>query len=45
MRDKPNSKYKFLTPGGLCQERLCFFGGDLTVIVPEIDPTKWTVKT
>lgn len=45
IRDKPNSKYKFLTPCGLCQERLCFFGNDLTVIVPQSDPAEWTIKT
>ncbi len=44
MREKPDSQYIFLTPCGLCQERLLYFGKSLTVVVPETDPTKWTVK-
>jgi cytidine deaminase len=45
IRETPDSKIKFLTPCGLCQERLLFFGNSLTVVIPDNDPTKWTIKT
>ena len=45
IRETPNSELKFLTPCGICQERLLYFGNSLTVIIPENDPTQWTIKT
>jgi len=31
VRDDENSKYKVLTPCGICQERLLYWGGDVLV--------------
>ena len=38
-------KYHILTPCGICQERLYYYGGDVAVAVPhEEDSTKWISK-
>jgi cytidine deaminase len=42
LRENINDKIKFLTPCGVCQERLMFFGEDLSVAIPiKGNPTEW----
>ena len=37
-----DAPFLILTPCGVCQERLAYWGGDVQVGVPEPgDPTKW----
>lgn len=41
----PEGKFEIVTPCGVCQERLFFWGGDVEVAVPDaIDATKWLGK-
>lgn len=41
VRDDENSPYKVLTPCGICQERLRFYGGDVQVAVTADEPLKF----
>lgn len=44
-RDSPHAPFVILTPCGICQERLAFWGGDVQVAVPAPgDPTRWLSK-
>lgn len=44
-RDGPEAPFVILTPCGICQERLAYFGGDVQVAVPHPhDPTRWLSK-
>ena len=41
-RDTPTSPIVILSPCGVCQERLMYWGQDIEVAVPEPnDPTRW----
>jgi cytidine deaminase len=41
-RETEKEPFIILTPCGICQERLAFWGGDVQVAVPQPDdPTKW----
>ena len=41
-REDKDAPFIILTPCGVCQERLAYWGGDVQVGVPEPDdPTKW----
>lgn len=45
-RERPDAPFVILTPCGICQERLAFWGGDVQVGVPQPDdPTRWLSKT
>ena len=42
-RERPDAPFVILTPCGICQERLAYWGGDVQVGVPLADdPTRWT---
>lgn len=44
-RDRQGSPFVILTPCGICQERLAFWGGDVQVGVPkDEDPARWESK-
>lgn len=44
-REAKNEPFIILSPCGICQERLAFWGGDVHVAVPQSgDPTKWQSK-
>lgn len=44
-RDRPDAPFVILTPCGICQERLAYWGGDVQVAVPNPgDPTRWLSK-
>ncbi len=46
LRRTGSDKILIITPCGICQERLYFWGDDVEVAVPNPqDPTKWNVKT
>lgn len=45
-RESEDAPFLILSPCGVCQERLAFWGGDVSVAVPHPDdPTKWQSKT
>lgn len=44
-REQPDAPFVILTPCGICQERLAYWGGDVQVAVPNAeDPTRWLSK-
>ncbi len=45
-RESENERFIILSPCGVCQERLAYWGGDVSVAVPQPgDPTMWQAKT
>lgn len=41
-REHPAAPFVILSPCGICQERLAYWGGDVQVAVPDAgDPTRW----
>lgn len=45
-RERPGASFVILTPCGICQERLAYWGGDVQVGVPRSDdPTRWLSKS
>ncbi len=46
LRRTDSDKILIITPCGICQERLYYWGDEMEVAVPNPqDPTKWNVKT
>ena len=44
-RTRPDEPFEILTPCGICQERLAYWGGDVQVGVPvDGDATRWVSK-
>lgn len=44
-RERPDAQFQILTPCGICQERLAYWGGDVQVAVPHTDdPARWVSK-
>ena len=44
-RETERDPFVILTPCGICQERLAFWGGEVQVAIPDPeDPTKWQSK-
>ena len=44
-RESEEEPFIIMSPCGICQERLAFWGGDVHLAVPEPgDPTKWQSK-
>lgn len=45
-RESESEPFVILSPCGICQERLAFWGGDVQVAVPQPDdPTEWLSKS